>query len=486
MDRSVIRQDALDHLQFDQLVNQFPDMVGATDHHNYTQSWELCSDLFASVYQHFPEKNDPVGPAFKLNEKFIDGLLPTREYQDLHDAVKGRKVLSMMAASDYYEDFSKGFTKEEKDFADQASAWYVQQQNLKREEKIWQRIQAKGGVDVSVDLAEVQTRLGELEEKLANLQVPEVSENRIRRSSRQAAQKALARVEEAQSLMSAFNLSYGTEEGLGLNDTNGSNVQALRSLLDDARIKRIADLAGKFKRIAMAKRQNRLSHGPDEVTGVEMGNSLERVIPSELAYLTDPDTETYFFKKLVNQELIQTLLQAKEPEGRGPIIYFADVSGSMRGGGKDEWAKAVGLALLAVALKEKRDCYLGTFDTKVNEPYVFLKGEANLAQIQSFIADFSGGGTQLMAPLMATRNILAEKEFKDADLILATDGVSGLDNALLDQFLKFKQERQLNVISVFIGHVDAGAKVLDRFSDQIIHMVDLTDEKQMGQMLALH
>jgi hypothetical protein len=98
---------------------------------------------------------------------------------------------------------------------------------------------------------------------------------------------------------------------------------------------------------------------PDEITSITAGTNIERLLPSEIALLADPDLEDLFYLKFAEHNLMQYDLIGHEPEGQGPIIIAIDESGSMMtdyGGMTGEvWSKAVMLALLSIARLQKRD-----------------------------------------------------------------------------------------------------------------------------------
>ena len=70
-------------------------------------------------------------------------------------------------------------------------------------------------------------------------------------------------------------------------------------LAGDDRLRRIALLAGKFKRIAMRKQKAKVKHGQDEVTDVEMGSELSKLLPVELAGLLHPRRRMALMRDLV-------------------------------------------------------------------------------------------------------------------------------------------------------------------------------------------
>src|SRR5215813_13928197 len=48
-------------------------------------------------------------------------------------------------------------------------------------------------------------------------------------------------------------------------------------------------VCGRFKRIALQQQKTRVKHPPDEITSIITGCEIERLLPSEIALLADPD-----------------------------------------------------------------------------------------------------------------------------------------------------------------------------------------------------
>ena len=133
-------------------------------------------------------------------------------------------------------------------------------------------------------------------------------------------------------------------------------------------------LAGRFKRIAASKRRQKVRHGADEVTDIEMGADLGRLLPSELVKLTHRTHRMLLLKNLLERQAMQYQLVGNEPLGKGPLVVLLDKSGSMDGP-RDIWATALSLALLDQAHRERRTFALLAFDYRVKFEAVVKPGE---------------------------------------------------------------------------------------------------------------
>src|SRR5262249_9203173 len=62
-----------------------------------------------------------------------------------------------------------------------------------------------------------------------------------------------------------------------------------------SKLQQIAAVCGRFTRIALQQQKTRVKHPPDEITSITTGNEIERLLPSEIALLADPDLEDLFY-----------------------------------------------------------------------------------------------------------------------------------------------------------------------------------------------
>lgn len=195
----------------------------------------------------------------------------------------------------------------------------------------------------------------------------------------------------------------------------------------DARLKQIALLAGRFKRIAAARRRERLKHGTDEIADIEQGANLGRLLPSELLKLTRSDTRLAFMRAFVEEAVLQYQLVGHERLGKGPLVVLLDKSGSIHGP-RDVWATALALALLDQAHRECRAFALICFDSQVKFEAVVKPGE-QLSEGALFTA--SAGGTEISRAMVRGLEIIRSNEgrMKKADIVLITDGGSDTASA---------------------------------------------------------
>jgi hypothetical protein len=251
---------------------------------------------------------------------------------------------------------------------------------------------------------------------------------KIRSALRRAAASASEAVDEAQEALAGLGCSK--EPG---SKGQGKRPEAVAALRGSAKLRRIARLAGRLKAQAIAKQSTKADHGREELCDVECGDDLGRLLPSESVFLADSDLEAVLFRRLLERSALQYRLRGRDVEAQGPIVVAIDESGSMQGS-RDEWAKAVALALLEIAQRQNRAFAVVPFSGKVGAIAEFRTPKsASLEEILSVLGGFMGGGTAIGAALAASAGLISadserrltsgSKAWKKADVILITDGV---------------------------------------------------------------
>ena len=160
-------------------------------------------------------------------------------------------------------------------------------------------------------------------------------------------------MEEAREAAAALGMGSGAP---GSNDPKA--IAALfKRVRSDPALRRVCELAGRYRRVAQSKQRQKVTHGTDDVVGVTLGGELSRLLPVELATLAVPELELDMLRRLVERQCMQREHRGVEPVAKGPIIVSVDESGSMQGD-KAHTAKALALAMAWVARSQKRWCAL--------------------------------------------------------------------------------------------------------------------------------
>lgn len=258
----------------------------------------------------------------------------------------------------------------------------------------------------------------------------------------------------------------GSGSVAGEQQAYSSSRSLARRIREDRRLQRIAALAGRFKRIALQKQRTKVKHGSDEITDVERGGELGRLLPVELAKIVHPRLQLVALRDLLERQSMQYALTGSEVLGKGPMIVAIDKSGSMNGQ-PDEWATAVALALLQVAHRQRRPFALLCFDGGVKyESFVDVGSE--LPESGLFVS--CGGGTSIDRVIQRAVDIIADHPgtLRRADIVIITDGGSDSDSA--PALRERAQGLGVTILGVGIGVAPA---VLSPWCDEIHIVADL-------------
>lgn len=235
-----------------------------------------AADFFAVAFDPDPRLRD--GCADGRRHDFLAQLLGTPEYRSLHTATRLDDTASAIAAGHFAEQFAE----------------------LKKDERTETGAAAPGADDLSREMAAL-------------------------RAVGKAVTEARKEVDELKEASTALGLGPGQP---GSNDSRAI-AELFKRVRSDPALRRICELAGRFRRVAQSKQRMKAAHGLDDVVGVEMSGDLGRLLPSELVKLTSPELELDTLRRIVEKQALCHEHHSVEPVGKGPIIVICDESGSM-------------------------------------------------------------------------------------------------------------------------------------------------------------
>jgi uncharacterized protein with von Willebrand factor type A (vWA) domain len=219
-------------------------------------------------------------------------------------------------------------------------------------------------------------------------------------------------------------LGWGAQDaGVGEESAAETKAAIAERLAANDSLAEIMEVAGRMRNIMREVQATKVRHGVNEVTDIERGRNLSRLLPSELMMLADPRTKLVLARRLHEAGALQYKLEAEEKVGQGPIVVLIDDSGSMRGS-REVWAKGIALALLDLARREERPFAYGTFATQMNHMFVEEPGKKTRpADLLEHLAVHKGGGTNFDVPLAWGLDRVDEHaDLEEADLVLISDG----------------------------------------------------------------
>ncbi|HSC42866.1 MAG TPA: hypothetical protein VLH17_11360 [Candidatus Binatia bacterium] len=380
-------------------------------------------------------------------------LLTRRDMRDLWDIQKQEEIVSQKI--------------EEYENADTIPDDQMSEEGKKALEKAKQRM----GGEVQGAEALLRQKTQRLKEDLE--QIDAQAKNRLQAEAIKIAQELEDATEET--------ATWGDTIGTGQRTPPGQKLELGRRLAGNEKLKKLARMVGRMKFNALALRKKVFERSSEELLEVEQGDALHRLLPHELLSLHHPVLRKDFYRRFLDQELIQYSLRGVEEKGKGPMIVCLDGSSSMSGD-KEIWSKAVTLTLLEIARKQRRlfrsicfssaDTPLQTLDMNARDRYeIETKAVMDLAEY------FPGGGTDFQKPLDAALDCLRQSRFKKGDIVFITDGECQVDPQWAENFRDEKERLGFSLFSVLIDMGPASLGTLKEFSDRITTIKQLTGEE---------
>jgi uncharacterized protein with von Willebrand factor type A (vWA) domain len=308
-----------------------------------------------------------------------------------------------------------------------------------------------------------------------------------RRKLRQAVRDATTEVDQAEAaidgLADAMGVSMpGTAIGENVTLENLNHLRETYKLVKKSpQLQSIADLAGRLQRIAASKKRSKVDRAIGAVKGIELSGDLARVIPSELAGLNSANNlvKLSTLSKIIEKRALSYRMQGEQPEKRGPIVLLADESASM-GNGREVWAKALAMAVLSTATKQKRAWHLVGFNYQITHETAIEPGQATIADVNNALCRQPSGGTNFDAPLIRACEILqSSATMNKADVIFITDGEDDLSETTIKRVNALKQSDGVNVYVLGVGR-QAQLQNLAPIASETYQVNSLsTDENEM-------
>lgn len=396
---------------------------------------EAVSDFHAAAFLQSPELEEHCQDQRRL--EFIQTLLETPEYQSLHESTQLDALASEMAASHFGQEYAELVRKDQE-----------------REKK-------RGG--------KPRTEKQQEQDKVR-------SEMACLRAVGKALQEASQEVEELEDAQNALGCGpgQGQDGKLPLEQVK----EVFQKTRNNTRIRRIIELAGRFRRVAQARQRQKVRHGYDDMVGVEMDGDVGRLLPQELALLATEETELDAMRRLVERQSLCREYRGVEKLGKGPVVVCVDESGSMFGDPVCR-AKAFALAMAWVARHQKRwACLIGYSGGREGTFLTMPPGRWDQKGLLTWLEHFYGGGTTLDVPLdvLPSRWESLGCPRGATDIVLITDAIVRVSPALRESFNAWKKQEQVRCISLVL---EESPGELEAVSEEV-HLVRTIDTEDSG------
>lgn len=489
----VHRVDRWTRYQWSRFVEQHPSAqaeleAGAAEFYAFPR---CARDMFSRLFTAGPERLEQVRPEDAWAVKLNDALDELPEVDRLARRCRGDRVTAGRAALELARE-ALSRLPEQPDFEDP--------QPLREEAAGLSGLMQLVGQDNDARHCDDTPASGidarQFEEGLEALRVEgrarvqaalqfasELDPSDVRNAARSAAHEAASTVDALEAQVEAFS-GWGRGAGAGVPTAQDVKAALAQRLEQSEKLQALAREAGRMRRIAVQKQKTRVDHGVDEVSDIDRGADLARLLPTELGKLADPTRFLEFARGLTERSLLQYRLRGEEALGRGPLVVCLDQSSSMDGD-KEIWSKALALALLQVATMQRRTCRVMHFNEGVVRVDDWAPGSvAPLALVESMV-EFVGGGTEFEPPLEAALEaIQREPDLKRADVVLVTDGEAAVSSDFAEHWRKARGKLGFTTYAV---HVDVPGgivpEVLETVADKTVGLADITSDTEATETL---
>jgi uncharacterized protein with von Willebrand factor type A (vWA) domain len=332
--------DKLDIRFFEEVKENNPVIKGTLEDalDGYPQFEELQQDLFSSLYRYKPHliKEHQVKASHLLNYHVMGGIMETEKYKELRaltrldtiNSTVGTEILGKEAHK-IIKELEEQRKKLQEAMDAQAAADAEEGEGEEgegggegKEDSLGDQKSSKA-VE-SLTLSEAQKRLEEAKKDLKK----SMKKKEVHQKINKILEEAKNAVKETSEMIQNWGLSGDdTFTHMPYHD----KMEMLKELRNNKKLKKIADMAGRFKRIATQKQREKVKKGMDEIYDLSLGREINRLIPSELMKLRHPVTKKQFYKDMAEGNLLQYELRGKEKKNKGAIIVCIDDSGSMSG-----------------------------------------------------------------------------------------------------------------------------------------------------------
>lgn len=309
--------------------------------------------------------------------------------------------------------------------------------------------------------------------------------DRVRAALRSAVKTARRAVGEAREGLAGLAPGLGSTPAV--QDQDGSDRMRLAERLrSDARLRDLIQRAGRMQRIASAERSS-VTEGVEEIFDVTRGNDVARLLPAEISKVAHPAMRALLLRDLAQRSAMVYALRSNEPMGRGPVIGLLDISTSMSGE-PHRWTRAVGLALVGTAQREKRTSVVADFNGGIARARKFDRsGEvSDLLSGRRFDSLVDGlmdiastgvsGGTSFDRALRWSLDQVegGGSDLDRADLVIVTDGCDSVSAEVVERLSTLRDRTGLRLFALTIngGAIDSN---LAAVADSVVDL-DSTDD----------
>lgn len=276
----------------------------------------------------------------------------------------------------------------------------------------------------------------------------------------------------------------GDNKGVWTQGDLAPHLKLVETYYNSPKLKRLAEKIGRLKQV---KRQSQMGDRIEdmaEVIGIDYGNDLSMVVPEEWADFFNSTRKISFHKRYADEGLCLYDMKGKKSKGKGSLIICLDNSGSMQGP-KEETSKAITVALMEIAMVQKRDFVVVMFGGPDDECKIFEipKGKCTFEQLVEIGEHFlCSSGTDFEKPLAEAMKYLEKDKYPGGDIVFITDGVCSVSPEFLEAYKLQKKLKQFRTIAVIVNYGHVSTAQVEAFCDELLLSKDLKGLDVAGEL----
>jgi len=216
-----------------------------------------------------------------------------------------------------------------------------------------------------------------------------------------------------------------------------------------------------------------------ELVGIHESDDLGALLPSEVALLSDHFTEPIFYQKFAEKKLLTfdytekvsqdltkeifTKQAMKKPRDKGPIIVSIDTSGSMAGT-PEMIAKLMCFALMQIALRDNRKCFLISYSTST-ATLDLSDLQNSIPRLIDFLSMSFHAGTDPEAAFVDIMDQLEIGDYSKSDVVFISDFIMpDLSIEMKDKVIRSREDKGTLFHSLIVSNA-ANPQILRIFDN---------------------
>jgi uncharacterized protein with von Willebrand factor type A (vWA) domain len=442
---------------------------------------EMFHRMFADTPREIPADKRESGAAMRARLHALASELP--EVETLRTRTLHNELWSGMAASEIAESVAKAIPARKTPPPDADAARRV----LRGMQSLVRRDPSREG-ELAGELAEAEGK-ARGEAFATAEEAGELDESAVRTAMREGVAAAHEAIEEASAALDAFGWGDGTPDPS--KRTPAMAVELARKVASSKKLQRIVEMAGRLKATARAKRATRSDFARSEIVGIEPVGDFSELVPGELVNLAHPMTAADLASRVSERGALGYELKGTDKLAKGPLVVGIDCSGSM-GDDKDVWSKAIAMALLDAAKRDRRPFGVFLFDGDVvEELYAPKPDDVDTGALLNILLRGASGGCDFDLPIVPALDVvekagkagsLAGGKLAKADVVLITDACIGSHHNKLAPASMARAERiGAHVFGILIGGHDDGT--LARWCHETAHLDDVHEDAKAVDLI---